>query len=185
MHKAWCCLEEVPYCFSRSSVRFQVPMGLKNRRFWPELSVSGLYLQFEFTHGFEMKHKAWCSIDEEPIVFKVLHQISIFKVICLISSSQLKKSSNLTQIGRFRTVNSNLNSSMATKWCTKLEVAKKTWPFVFSCNQAALNNTSFYPSICHFFIVFRSLHHHEIFWTKVTSIQKVKRSCLHLAISGL
>ena len=23
MHKAWCCLEEVPYCFSRSCVKFQ------------------------------------------------------------------------------------------------------------------------------------------------------------------
>ena len=23
MHKAWCCLEKVPYCFSRSSVKFQ------------------------------------------------------------------------------------------------------------------------------------------------------------------
>ena len=23
MHKAWCCLGEVPYCFSRSSIKFQ------------------------------------------------------------------------------------------------------------------------------------------------------------------
>ena len=28
--------------------------GPKSRRFWPELSVSGLYLQFNFTHGFEI-----------------------------------------------------------------------------------------------------------------------------------
>ena len=33
--------------------------GTKNCRFWPELSVSGLYLKFEFTDGFEMMHKAW------------------------------------------------------------------------------------------------------------------------------
>ena len=41
----------------------------KNRQFWPELSVSGLRLQFEFTDGFEMMHKAWCSIEEVPCYF--------------------------------------------------------------------------------------------------------------------
>ena len=138
MHKAWCCLEELPFCFSRSSVKFQghtakkassltnvwrfqtvtsvwiqqwlwndaqrlkqhrrgallffkvtrqisrshgtkycqfLPKliisrhGTKNYRFWSELSVSGLWLQFEFTHGFEMMHKAWCSIEEVPYCF--------------------------------------------------------------------------------------------------------------------
>ena len=34
--------------------------GTKSCRFWPELSISGLQLQFEFTDGFEMMHKAWC-----------------------------------------------------------------------------------------------------------------------------
>ena len=29
MHIAWCCLEEVPYCFSRSSVKFQGHTALK------------------------------------------------------------------------------------------------------------------------------------------------------------
>ena len=32
--------------------------GTKNRRFLPEMSVSRLYLKFEFTDGFEMMHKA-------------------------------------------------------------------------------------------------------------------------------
>ena len=41
MHKAWCCLEEVSYCFSRSSVK-QGHMAKKNRRFWPKLCVCGL-----------------------------------------------------------------------------------------------------------------------------------------------
>ena len=96
MLKAWSSIEEVPYCFSRSSVKFQghtakkiteTPVRIrwwlwndaqslkqdrrgallffkvsrqisrshetKNHRFWPELSVSGQYLQFEFTNGFE------------------------------------------------------------------------------------------------------------------------------------
>ena len=40
--------------------------GAKNRRFWPELSISGQQLQFEFTEGFEMMHKAWCNVQEVP-----------------------------------------------------------------------------------------------------------------------
>ena len=29
-------------------------------RSWPHLVISGLWLQFEFTYGDEMMHKAWC-----------------------------------------------------------------------------------------------------------------------------
>ena len=51
--------------------------GYKNRRFWPKLGVSGLYLQFEITDGYEMMHKAWSSIEEVPyFFFKVIRQIS-------------------------------------------------------------------------------------------------------------
>ena len=35
-------IEEVPYRFSRSAVKFQGHTWQKNRRFWPELWVSGL-----------------------------------------------------------------------------------------------------------------------------------------------
>ena len=45
--------------------------GSKNRRIWPKLGVSGLLLQFEFTNGYEMMHKACSSIKERcPIVFQ-------------------------------------------------------------------------------------------------------------------
>ena len=39
MHKAWSGMEmeELPYCFPMSPIKF-----LGHRRFWPELSVSGL-----------------------------------------------------------------------------------------------------------------------------------------------
>ena len=59
----------MPYWFSRSSVKFQVHTGPKICRFWPELSVSGLKLQFEFTDGFEIMHKAWHSIEYVPYCF--------------------------------------------------------------------------------------------------------------------
>ena len=69
VHKAWCCLGEVPYCFSRSSVKFQ-------------------------------GHTA-------------------------------KKIADFDPIWVFPDCNSSLNSPMATKWCTKLEVAQKRCPIVF------------------------------------------------------
>ena len=43
--------------------------GPKNQQFWPKLSVSGLQLQFEFTNGYEMMHKAWSSIGWVPYCF--------------------------------------------------------------------------------------------------------------------
>ena len=69
IHKAWSSIEEMPYCFWRSSVRFQGQTAKKNHRFWPKLGISGLSLQFEFTNGYEMQHKAWSSIEEVPSCF--------------------------------------------------------------------------------------------------------------------
>ena len=43
--------------------------GSKKRRIWPRLGVSGLSLQFEFTNGYEMMHKAWSSIERVPYCF--------------------------------------------------------------------------------------------------------------------
>ena len=42
LHKAWSSIEEVPYCFWRSSVKFQGHTAKKNRQIWPRLGVSGL-----------------------------------------------------------------------------------------------------------------------------------------------
>ena len=56
----------MPYCFSRSYVKLEGHKAKKNHRFWPKLGVSGLYLQFEITDGYEMLHKAWNSIEEVP-----------------------------------------------------------------------------------------------------------------------
>ena len=44
-------------------------LGITYHQFWPELRISGLYIQFEFTNGFEMMHKAWRSIEEVPYCF--------------------------------------------------------------------------------------------------------------------
>ena len=109
LHKAWNSKGEMPYCFPRSSIKFQGhtvqnitdfdpnwafpdcrPVAAfkslrfalfkiihqisrshvtKNRQFLPELSISGLWLQFEFTNRFETMYKVWCSIEEVPYCF--------------------------------------------------------------------------------------------------------------------
>ena len=148
MHKAWSSREEVPYCFSRSSIKFQGHTALKSVTFNPD----------------------WAFPDS----------------------------------------NSSLNSPMVTKWCTKLEVAEKRCPIVFSCDQAALQMVfsvclSVRPSVClsvrpsHLFdyvpIIVSSWNFQELLpVTEVTSMQKVKvrgqrsrsqRSQPNLTVSGL
>ena len=90
MHKAWSSIEEVPYCFAKSSVKFQGHTALKIIEFDPN----------------------WA----------------------------------------FPDCNSSLNSPMAAKWCTKLEVAWKRCPIVFSYDQATLWMVfSVRLSVCHTF----------------------------------
>ena len=89
--------------------------GSNNRWIWPRLVVSGLWLQFEFTNGYEMMHKAWSYIEEVPYCFSM----SYIK----LQGHTIKKIVDFDLNWAFPDCNSSLNSPMATKWCTKLEVA--------------------------------------------------------------
>ena len=82
---------EMPYYFSRSSIKLQGHTAKNNRRFWTKVGFSELWLQFELTNGYKMMHKARSSIEGVPY-------LSNFKV------ARDKNSSMLTQIGRFWTV---------------------------------------------------------------------------------
>ena len=115
MLKSWSSIEEVPYCFSRSSVKFQGHKG--------QISLI-LSLQFEFADGFEMIYKAWSSIEEVPF--------------CLSRSSMKfqghagQKIANFYPNWAFLDCNCSLNTPMGLKWCTKLHVVQKRFPIVFS-----------------------------------------------------
>ena len=89
--------------------------GSKNRRIWPRLGVSGLWLQFEFTNGYEMLHKAWSSMEEVPYYF--------WRSSVKFQGHTAKKIVDFDPDWAFPDCNSSLNSPMATKCCTKLEVA--------------------------------------------------------------
>ena len=85
----------------------------KNRWIWPRLGVSGLYLQLEINHGYEMMHKAWSGIEEVPYCFS--------RSSVKFQGHTALKIVKFYPNWAFTDCNSSLNSPMATKWCTKLE----------------------------------------------------------------
>ena len=85
----------------------------KNHQFWAALRVSGLQLKFDFTHGFEMMHKAWCSKEEVPYCFPR----SSIKF-----QGHTGQNINFDPNWAFPNFNSSLNLLMDLKWYTKLGV---------------------------------------------------------------
>ena len=154
MHKAWGSIEEVPYCFSRSSVKFQGHIALKIMEFDSNSAFPDCNSSLNSPMAMKCCTKLETAKKRCPIVFQ--GHPSNFKVT-------RDKTPILTQIGRFRTIgrsqlsnpsdlpcsrssikfqghtalkvvefdpnwafpdcNSSLKSTMAMKWCTKLEVA--------------------------------------------------------------
>ena len=155
MHIAWSSIVEVPYCFSRSYVKFQGHTALKIVKFDPNGAFPDSNSSLNSPMAMKCCTKLETAKERCPIVFQ--GHPSNFKV------TRDKTSLILTQIGRFRTIgrsqlsnpsdlpcwrssdkfqghtakkivdfdpdwafpdcNSSLNSPMATKWCTMLEVA--------------------------------------------------------------
>ena len=163
MHRPWSSIVEVPYCFSRSNVKFQGHTALKIVKFYRNWAFLDSNSSLNSLMVMKCCTKLETAKERCPIVFQ--SHPSNFKV------TRDKTSPLLTRIGRFRTIgrsqlsnpsdlpcsrsyvklqghtalkivkfdpnwafpdcNSSLKSSMATKWCTKLEVALKTCPIVF------------------------------------------------------
>ena len=96
MRKAWSSIEEVPYCFSRSSVKFQVYAVKKKSSILTQIGPFQTVTPFEFTNGYEMMGKTGSSIEEVFYYFQ--GHLSNFKV------TWLKKLLILTQTGCFRTI---------------------------------------------------------------------------------
>ena len=70
--------------------------GSKNRRIWPRLGVSWLWLQFEFTNGYEMIYKALSSMEGVPYCFS--------RSSVKLQGHTALKIVEFDPIGRFRTV---------------------------------------------------------------------------------
>ena len=93
-------------------VRGQRP---RSQRSTPNLAVSGPWLQFEFTYDDEMMHRASCCWGEVPYCFS--------RSSVKFQGHTALKIVEFDPNWAFPDCNSSLNSPMATKWCTKLQVA--------------------------------------------------------------
>ena len=96
MHKAWSSIVEVPYCFSRSYVKFQGHTALKIIEFDPNWAFPDCNSSLNSPMAMKCCTKLETAKERCPIVFQ--GHPSNFKV------TRYKTSQILTQIGRFRTI---------------------------------------------------------------------------------
>ena len=96
MHRAWSSIVEVPYCFSRSSVKFQGHTALKIVEFDPNWAFPDSNSSLNSPMAMKCCTKLETAKERCPIVFQ--GHPSNFKV------TRDKTSPNLTQIGRFWTI---------------------------------------------------------------------------------
>ena len=96
MHRAWSSIVEVPYCFSRSYVKFQGHTALKIVKFDPNWAFPDSNSSLNSPMAMKCCTKLETAKERCPIVFQ--GHPSRFKV------TRDKTSPILTQIGRFRTI---------------------------------------------------------------------------------
>ena len=96
LHKAWSSIEEVPYCFWRSSVKFQGHTALKIIKFDPNWVFPDCNSSLNSPMAMKCCTKLETAKERCPIVFQ--GHPSNFKV------TRYKTSPILTQIGHFPTV---------------------------------------------------------------------------------
>ena len=174
MHKAWCSIEEVPYCFPRPSIKFQGHKGQKIDdldQIWArllgrsqlsnpsDLPCSRSSVKFQRHMALKIVeltqigrfwtvtpvwiHK-WLRNDAQSCKNRRRGDLLFFKVIRQISRSRGSENRPIwPRLGAFPDCNSSLNSPMATKWCTKLEVALKSCPIVFQSHPSNFKVTRF------------------------------------------
>ena len=111
IHKAWSSIWEVPYCFSRSFVKFQGHMGQKNCYFDPNQAFPDCNSWLNLPMALR-----WCT--KLNIVQKRCHIVfqghpSNFKVM------GDKTITNFDPNWAFPDCNSSLTSPMDLEWCTK------------------------------------------------------------------
>ena len=110
MHKAWSSIEEVPYCFSRSYVKFQGHTVLKIVDFDPKWAFPDCNSSLNSPMAMKCCTKLETAKERCPIVFQG-HQ-SNFKV------TRYKASPILTQIGHFRTIGQSQLSNPSDLPCS-------------------------------------------------------------------
>ena len=114
MHRARSSIVEVPYCFSRSSVKFQGHTALKVVEFDPKWAFPDCNSSLNSPMAMKCCTKLVTAKERCPIVFQG-HQ-SNFKV------TWYKTSPIFTQIGRFRTIGQSQLSNPSDLSCSRSSV---------------------------------------------------------------
>ena len=149
MHKAWSSIEEVPYCFARSSVKCQGCTALKFVEFNPNWPFPDCNSSFNSPLAMKCCTKLETAKERCPIVFQ--GHPSNFKV------TRDKTSPILTQIVRFRTIGQSQLSNpsdlpclnypnnysalwILVTWCFSIHV----FPALYGLSQACYNAIQVY-----------------------------------------
>ena len=115
MDKAWSSIEEVPYCFSRSCVKWQGHKALKIVEFDPNWAFPDSNSSFNSPMAMKCCAKLETAKERCPIVFQ--GHPSNFKV------TRDKTSPILTQIGRFRTIGRSQLSNPSDLPCLTVTIS--------------------------------------------------------------
>ena len=118
-HKAWSSIEEVPYCFSRSSVKFQGHIGLKIIEFDPNWAFPDCNSSLNSLMAMKCCTKLETAKKRCPIIFQ--GHPSNFKV------TRDKTSPILTQIGHFQTIGRSQLSNPSDLPCSNFCVILTLW----------------------------------------------------------
>ena len=110
MHKAWSSIEEVPYCFWRSSVKLQGHTALKIVEFDPNWAFPDCNSSLNSPMAMKCCTQLETAKERCPIVFQ--GHPSNFKV------TRYKTSPILTQLGRFRTIGQSQLSNPSDLPCS-------------------------------------------------------------------
>ena len=126
MHRAWSSIVEVPYCFSRSYVKFQGHTALKIVEFHPNWAFPDSNSSLNSPMAMNCCTKLETAKERCPIVFQ--GHPSNFKV------TRDKTSPILTQIGRFRTIGRSQLSNPSDLPCLE-----GTWTYIYIlCHSSTL-----------------------------------------------
>ena len=119
MHRAWSSIEEVPYCFSRSYVKFQGHTALKIVDFDPNWAFADCNSSLESPMATKWCTELKTAKKRCPIVFQ--GHPSNSKV------TRDKTSQILTQIGRFRTIGRSQLSNLSDLPCFTQKCIIQIW----------------------------------------------------------
>ena len=119
MHRAWSSIVEVPYCFSRSCVKFQGHTALKIVKFDPNWVFPDCNSSLNSPMVMKCCTKLETAKERCPFVFQ--GHPSNFKV------TRYKTSPILTQIGRFRTIGRSQLSNPSDLPCCTISPKCSQW----------------------------------------------------------